>query len=627
MMILRKTLLATMVGALSFGVLASPSEAIQHLNQTSPYYAGERATHTGNNGELISEVMYQEIANGKEVLGTYTPNQMNHEKVAEGVHTFNAGGIINVHYVETENGIVIYDAGDDMHEGEMLYNGFREHTQKPIRAIIYSHEHYIGGAQHFVDEEAKRGNTDIKIIGHYNHNESVRASAVGVALHKEASDALLPRTLNQFYTFTDSEGERATGFTHHIDATKPKGIVEVNTPITENGQEIEIDGRKFVFYVDGIGTDSSNNVTVHIPDQDIVMNNALWGWYPNLYSIRGGAYRNPQGWIEAVQLVESLEPTILLNTHSTSVNGADEAMRRIHVFQDGITSVLNQTLFSILTGEIRSKASHNIQLPDVLVNEPTLRQNYGELVTMVPQIYSAVIGSFNGEVADAVPFHPQAEADMVIRAAGGQDKALSFAQSELEAGNFHNAIQMGKHLVNYDSGHQPSIDFKVEAMYAMSESTMSHNLRSWYLTQARVLKGEIALPNTMPAMPNAVALDVLNYVDNYRIRLNHEKAGDTAAKIGFQFDGGEEMALEIRNGVSYSRTSLEGADVVIKMNPAHFTKLYNNLATVELMVKSGEATIEKGELATASELMGMYDVVYDWQNDEGLKFLVSLLNG
>ena len=457
-------------------------------------------------------------------------------------------------------------------------------------------------------------------------NQSAPLQSV-LRLHKEASDMLMPRALNQFYTFTEAEGKRATGFTHHIDATQEKGIVEVNTPITENGQTLEIDGREFVFYVDGIGTDSSNNVTVHIPDQGIVMNNALWGWYPNLYSIRGGAYRNPEGWIQAVQLVESLEPEILLNTHSRSVNGAEEAMERIHSFQDGITAVLNQTLLQMMKGETRAVAAHNVKLPESLESNPYLRQNYGEIVTMVPQIYSAVIGSFNGEVADAVPMHPEAEADLIIRAIGGQEKALEFAQAEMENGNFHNAIQLGKHLVNYDATHQPSIDFKIDAMYAMAESTMSHNLRSWYLTQARILKGEIALPTALPAMPEAVAADVTNYVDNYRIRLNHEKAGDTAAKIGFQFDNGEEMALEIRNGVSYSRDSVEGADVIVKMNPAHFTKLYNNLSTVGLMVEAGEASIVSGTQTKADELMGMYDVVYDWQNDEGLKFLVNLLNG
>lgn len=619
------TLLSVLVGALSFGTHASTSTTIDFLNETSPYYQGSRATKTAPNGALISDEMYREIQDPANVLGTYTPNEMTYVKVADGVHTFNAGGILNLNVVETANGIIIYDTGDDMHEASLFYTELRKHIDKPIKAIIYSHEHYVGGAQHFVDMEAERGNDDIMVIGHYNHNDSVRASFAGVALHKEVSDVLIPRGANQFYTFIEDEGPRAKGYTHHISLDHPKGIVDVTTPITHNGQTLNIDGTEFVFYVDDIATDSANNVTVHIPESGIVMNNALNGFLVNIYSIRGGAYRNPNEWVSALDLIESLEPKILLNTHSHSVNGSEEALRRIHEYQDSITSILNQTLLQMLKGETRNAAAHTVKLPAVLEDSPYLRQNYGEIPTMIPQIYSAIVGSYNGEVADAIPMHPDAEANLVVRASGGQDKLLAFAQSELDSGNFHNALKLGKHLVNYDPSHQPSIDFKVDAMYAMAEATMSHNLRSWYLSQARILKGEVAIPAALPAHPNAVNLNVLNYLENYRIRINHEKAGDTTAKVGFKFDNGEQMALEIRNGVSYARESLDNADVVLEMSPNAFTKFYNNLANIEQLVNAKEASVTHGDIKVASQLLDLYDVVYDWENDEGLKFILSRL--
>ena len=622
---MKKALLTVLIGALSATAHASTSPTMSFLNETSPYYDGVRATKTAPNGALISDAMHEEIVDPASTLGTYTPNQMTYVEVAEGIHTFNAGGILNLNVVETENGIVIYDTGDDLHEAEMFYNELRRVTDKPLKAIIYSHEHYIGGAQHFIDEEKKRGNTDIKVIGHYNHNDSVRAALTGEALHKEVSDILVPRALNQFYTFIDEEGPYSKGYTHHIDVFNPKGIIDVDTPITHNGQKLEIDGTKFVFYVDGIATDSANNVTVHMPESGVVMNNALNGFMVNIYSIRGGAYRDPGEWVDALELIASLKPEILLNTHSHSVKGAEEALERIHEYQDSITSILNQSLLSMVKGETRNEAAHNIKLPEVLESSPYLRQNYGEIPTMIPQIYSAVLGSFNGEAADAIPMHPVAEADLYVRAAGGQKKALEFAKKELESGNFHNAVQIGKHLVNFDPSHQPSIDFQVEALHAMSEATMSHNLRSWYLTRARILKGEVTLPAVLPTAPAVVAANVQNYVDNFRIRINHSKAGDTAAKVGFQFDNGEEVALEIRNGVSYSRDTIESSDVVVKMNPAAFAQIYNNLATIDQLVAAGEASIASGDVATASELLGLYDVVFDWKNDEGLKFVMSLI--
>lgn len=211
---------------------------------------------------------------------------------------------------------------------------------------------------------------------------------------------------------------------------------------------------------------------------------------------------------------------------------------------------------------------------------------------------------------------------MIIRGMGGEDKARQFAQQELDAGNLQYAVKMGKYLVDFNADSEENVAFAIEALHAMSESTESHNLRSWYLTRAQTLAGEVALPTAMPAMVEA---NVKEFVDNYRIRLSHELAGDTRAKIGFEFESGKTHALIIRNGVSYSRDSIDDADVVIKMADVAFTKLYNNLTTVSLMVESGEAEITTGNLETAEELMSKYEVLYDWQNDKGLQFLAKML--
>ncbi|GAA4893680.1 hypothetical protein GCM10023333_28560 [Ferrimonas pelagia] len=596
------------------------------MHEISPYYSGERATKVSPyNGALVSDVMYESIVTDEENLGNYPPNVVTHHLVADGVHTFNVGGILNVHVVETDNGIVVYDTAKDLKEGKIVYDALRKVTDKPVLAIMYSHEHYVGGTQVFFDEEEKRGNTDIMVIGHHGHNESLAASVAGVALHKEASDILLARAGHQFYNFIEDEGVRGCGHTHRLDILTPRGPVDVDTPITVDGQKMTIDGKEFVFYIDGITSDTAQQLMVHIPEQGVVMNNLIWGFYPNIYSLRGGAYRNPQVWIEGLEKMEALEADILLSSHAKSVAGKEVSQHTIEVYQDSLSTVLNQTLKGMLTGATPAEIAYEVDVPKAIAGEPILRQDYGEIVTMVPQIYSAVLGSYNGVAADAVPMHPVAEADMIIRGMGGQEATLKFAKGELEKGNFHYAVKLGNHLVNFDNQNQDNIDFAIDSLYAMAESTESHNLRSWYLTRARILKGEVALPKVMPAMPEFLARDVVNYVDSYRIRLNHERAGDTRARIGFEFESGAQVSLDIRNGVSYSRDTLADADVVIKMADVQFIKLYNNMATIDMMVEAGEANIASGDLKTAQQLLGLYDPVYDWQNDEGLQYLMSLL--
>ncbi len=504
--------LALAISAISFATMADAANAdvandLKQLAEKSPYYSGKLADKKAPKGAMISDAMHKSIIDPEAKQGSYAFDKVTHDPVAPGVHSFNLGTIVNSHIIETKNGIVVYDTGDNLEEGLHFYSEIRKVTDKPIKAIMYSHEHYTGGSQAMVDEEAKRGNTDIKIIGHWNLMNSLAESGAGAALHKEVSDALAPRVIQQFYTLTPESGSDAAGHTHTIDVTGEKKIAPVNTPITKDGQKITIDGRKFVFYIDDITTDTAQQLMVSIPDQGIVLHNIVWGFFPNIYSIRGGEYRNPAVWIKALDKLESLNPKILLGTHIKSTADHDEAMSRIQTYQDAISSILNQTLFEMIKGVQREKAAYEVELPSQIINQPHVRQNYGEVVTMVPQIYSAVLGSFNGVAADAVPMHPSAEADMIVRGMGGQKAALKFAEGEFLKGNFLNAVRLGKHLVNYDSKNQANIDFQIKALRAMAGATESHNLRSWYLSQAIILNGDAALPGAFPVAPEIMACD------------------------------------------------------------------------------------------------------------------------
>lgn len=35
-----------------------------------------------------------------------------------------------------------------------------------------------------------------------------------------------------------------------------------------------------------------------------VLNNVVWGWFPNIYSARGGRYRNPNDWMGALNKIK-----------------------------------------------------------------------------------------------------------------------------------------------------------------------------------------------------------------------------------------------------------------------------------------------------------------------------------
>src|SRR5688500_20101199 len=75
-------------------------------------------------------------------------------KVADGLYSFGDDYTFNV-FLITNDGVIVIDSIDKEHATQTL-KAIRELTDKPIRYLIYSHNHYdhIGGGQVFKDQGA-----------------------------------------------------------------------------------------------------------------------------------------------------------------------------------------------------------------------------------------------------------------------------------------------------------------------------------------------------------------------------------------------------------------------------------------------------------------------------------------
>ena len=82
----------------------------------------------------------------------------------------------------------------------------------------------------------------------------------------------------------------------------------------------------FQFFTENTSDDYS--LTIWLPKQKVVINNFYWPGIPNLYSIRGSAYRNPMEWRNGLQVIRNLKPEVMLNTHARTVKGGKEVFDR-----------------------------------------------------------------------------------------------------------------------------------------------------------------------------------------------------------------------------------------------------------------------------------------------------------
>ena len=82
------------------------------------------------------------------------------EEPTEGVWFLTGFGLALMAVIDTPQGLIAIDKGDTKHDGELMLEGLRTVTNKPVKAIIYGDSHTCYGAGVFAE-----GNDDIMVIG------------------------------------------------------------------------------------------------------------------------------------------------------------------------------------------------------------------------------------------------------------------------------------------------------------------------------------------------------------------------------------------------------------------------------------------------------------------------------
>ena len=102
-------------------------------------------------------------------------------KVTEGVYQAVGWNLANTIMIEGDDGLIIVDVGETTSHSRLLMAEFRKITDKPVKAIIYTHFHgdHINGTKAFVtEEEVKSGQVDI-----YAHENLMREQVYQFLVH------------------------------------------------------------------------------------------------------------------------------------------------------------------------------------------------------------------------------------------------------------------------------------------------------------------------------------------------------------------------------------------------------------------------------------------------------------
>ena len=125
------------------------------------------------------------------------------DRVAPGVTCFGGDGFLNLTLIEGDDGLIVYDTGEVLEDGERFLKQIRAISDKPIVAVICSHSHYVAGTTALVGDGA-----GVKIIGHPKLNENLATGMAGSSF-PETAPLQVARTLQQFNHFTPAQGPNA----------------------------------------------------------------------------------------------------------------------------------------------------------------------------------------------------------------------------------------------------------------------------------------------------------------------------------------------------------------------------------------------------------------------------------
>jgi alkyl sulfatase BDS1-like metallo-beta-lactamase superfamily hydrolase len=445
----------------------------------------------------------------------------------------------------------------------------------PIRvaAILLTHWHYADGTAAWLDDGAE-------LWGH-EWLDSNRTAGSGVG---PLAGFYQARAISQFAVFHPAEGPDA--FPNNLRFMPEKLMAESSyrppTRLFTNGKvaTLTIAGEKVEVMPNR--SDSSDSVGFYFPRKRLLISNFMVpGFIFNIYSLRGGPFRNPEPWLEDIRRMESYDAAVLLDLHAAPVTGEEAVREAIRRSADQVRLIRDQSLRMIARGMDGRAAAEAIFMP------PVLRkgwETYGQVESHVRQIYSGTVGWFGNDVYDINPLPIAEEARRTIVLMGGP-VAVRAAAAEAAAADdiagWQWALRLTSLLLQVDAQDFEARKTRATAARGLGQRTTSSNARGWYITEALEIEGELRAkgrPVTMAQVrsvlgtPRPEELAAAGTAANLAflpVLIDPAKAGDRRLAFTLQVKGDDAIwRIEMRNGVILADPATEPAKDHIGLSPA-----------------------------------------------------------
>ncbi|WP_417749159.1 alkyl sulfatase dimerization domain-containing protein [Rosistilla oblonga] len=400
-------------------------------------------------------------------------------QVADNVFTAVGFHGANTSMIVGTDGVIIIDTLFGPSSAADAAEAFRQYSDKPVKAIIYTHSHgdHIGGASAFV------GDAKPEIYA----TESF-GSAEGV--NKAVDPIKQKRNVRQFgRKLSPAEStNRGVAPAGTKDGDRGEGFLPPTVTVPNSGLKTTIAGIDIEFHISPGETDDA--MFIWLPSEKVLFaGDNFYNSFPNLYAIRGTAYRDVLNWSESVGKMAALKPHVVVPGHTMPIAGEAAATAALQDYSDAIRSVYDQTVRGINAGKGPDQLAHEVELPEHLQDKPYLIQFYGTVPHAVRAIYCGLLGWYDGNPTTLNPLEPRIKAKKMAQLAGGTAELTAQMESALEKQDYQWAMELSDHVKWLDDADRKlARKTKIAALRGLAAREYNAPNRNYYLSYANELE-------------------------------------------------------------------------------------------------------------------------------------------
>lgn len=557
---------------------------------------------TNERGEVWNMAAYKFLLAEGEAPSTVNPSlwrnamcnvQTGLFKVCEGIYQVRGYDMANMTFIKTKNGWMIFDVLMGKEVAQAAIDLFKRNidTNPRIVAVLISHSHadHYGGVGAIVNA-SNIADANLPLAEQIKSGKIAVITPAGFMKHVIAENAYCNAAMSR----------RAS---YQYGANLPKGVTgrmamgigmgeSTNSPLTlmpptyevKEDETVTIDGITVTFQLTP-GTEAPAEMNAYFPDY-----RALWmaenctGTLHNLYTLRGAAVRDAEGWCNYILEAETKfadKTDVVFQSHNWPHWGTEVIKEYLENTAAIYKFIHDQTLHYINLGYTSTEIANTLRLPEKLDKVWYTRQYYGTLSHDIKAVYQRYMGWYDANPVNLNLLSPDETAKKLVEYMGGDFKRiLEMARADYAKGDYQWVAQVTKELVYADPSNMEARRLCADALEQLGYQCESGTWRNAYLTGAMELRAGTPTEKqygTGEGIANMLGAGSIDMIFEYAaIATDSHSVENNDVTVNFII-GDEKCCVVRRNGVvlTYKNETFPKADATAKGTKAALVNYLN----------------------------------------------------